>query len=299
MSEHLLIVDDDEFICEINQEILLGQGYEVATAEDAEQAWKRLDQKPEQFDLVLLDKHLPGMDGIELLRKLKADPRFKTLPVVMLTGDSAQADIEEGLNEGAYYYLTKPSPEAVLMQVVRNALDDLKHKRELYSQVGKRTLGLHHLMRAEFSIRTIEEAKNLAIVLADASRQPARTVNGYSELLINAIEHGNLAISYKDKSELLKKGEWANEVERRLQQPQYAERQVVVQLSRLANLFSVVIIDQGAGFPWRDFLEFDPARAFDLHGRGIAMSKNLSFDDLRYLGNGNTVITTVYDAEAN
>ena len=55
----------------------------------------------------------------------------------------------------------------------------------------------------------------------------------------------------------------------------------------------VTIIDQGPGFDWAGYLEFSPDRVFDLHGRGIAMSRSMSFDSLEYLGTGNTVVTTV------
>jgi hypothetical protein len=56
---------------------------------------------------------------------------------------------------------------------------------------------------------------------------------------------------------------------------------------------AVTIIDQGDGFNWQPYLEFSPERAFDLHGRGVAMSKAASFDSLEYQGNGNTVVTRV------
>ncbi len=55
----------------------------------------------------------------------------------------------------------------------------------------------------------------------------------------------------------------------------------------------VTITDQGHGFDWRKYIGFDPDRAFDLHGRGIAMSKIMSFDNLEYQGNGNSVVTSV------
>ena len=55
----------------------------------------------------------------------------------------------------------------------------------------------------------------------------------------------------------------------------------------------VTITDQGNGFDWQTYMEFNPERVFDLHGRGIAMSKAISFDSLEYLGKGNCVVTTV------
>jgi DNA-binding response OmpR family regulator len=256
-------------------------------------AWELLDGAPNRFDLVLLDKQMPRLDGISLLKRLKADPRFKDLPVIMLTSDDRQEDIIEGLAAGAHYYLTKPSTEDVLKAVINSALDGLRQKRELRDMVGRQANKLTLMRRAEFCCRTLDEARDLALLLADVSMSPERTVTGYSELLINAIEHGNLGISYAEKGQLLSEGRWLEEVESRLRQPEYASRQVDVTLEKGASSCSVTIADQGSGFDWQTYVDFRPERVFDLHGRGIAMSRAMSFDSLEYLGNGNRVVTMV------
>ena len=293
MSATLLLVDDDEFIRSLTQELLEQCGYTVETAEDGQEGWEKIDAAAARFDLILLDKKMPRLDGIALLRRIKADGRFSELPVIMLTGDSRQEDIIEGLAEGAYYYLTKPSTEDVLKAVIKSALDEFRQKRELRALVGVHANNLHLLQRAEFCYRTLGEARDLALLLADVSMDPGRTVNGYSELLINAVEHGNLGISYADKSRLLNEGCWLEEVEARLQDAQYAERVVTVSLEKTAAATVVTIADQGRGFDWQAYVEFSPERVFDLHGRGIAMSRAMSFDGLEYQGCGNSVVTTV------
>jgi len=296
VADRLLIVDDDAFIRELNQVFLESNGYQVEVAEDGEVAWEKIIAAPERYDLILLDKHMPRLDGIAFLKRLKAESRFKELPVIMLTGDGNQQDVMEGLSQGAYYYLTKPSTEVVLLQVVRNALEELYRKRNLHTDIGQRIHGLRSMRHAEFSISTLEDARNLAIVLADASCDPMRTVNGYSELLTNAVEHGNLGITYAEKGELVREGRLQEEIELRQSRAPYADRKVTAMLNRCGPAFIVTIIDEGEGFDWKDYLEFSPDRAFDLHGRGIAMSKAISFDDIRYVGKGNMVVTTVYSA---
>lgn len=293
MSARILVVDDDEFVRVLMQEILGQCGYEVETAEDGLVAWGLIDAEPSRYDLILLDKQMPRLDGISLLRKLRADSRFTDLPVIMLTADTSPDDVSQGLAEGAHYYLTKPSTEDVLKIVIKSALAEFRQKRDLRALVGRHagTLGL--LCRAEFAYRTLAEARDLALLLADASLDPARTVVGYSELLINAVEHGNLGISYAEKSRLLSEGRWVEEVEARLSQPDFSGRLVRVILEKADGISRVTIIDQGAGFDWAGYLEFSPERVFDLHGRGIAMSKSVSFDSLEYRGSGNTVVTTV------
>jgi CheY-like chemotaxis protein len=293
MAARLLVVDDDEFLLSLITRVLAQCGYAVDSAADGLAAWAMLDSEPRRFDLVLLDKQMPRMDGISLLKRVKSDPRFTDLPVIMLTGDNRQQDIIEGLAEGAYYYLTKPSTQDVLQLVIKNALNDFRQKRELRELIGRQANNLNLLRRAEFCYRTLAEARELALLLAEASLDPARTVSGYSELLINAVEHGNLGISYAEKSLLLSEGRWAKAVAARQQDPFYAERLVTVTLEKTPNASCVTIADQGAGFDWQAYVEFSPERAFDLHGRGIAMSKALSFDHLEYLANGSSVITTV------
>ncbi len=281
----------------LNQEILAQAGYDVVLAEDGARAWELITSDEYQFELILLDKHMPKLDGLGLLEKLKSDPAHKEIPVIMLTSDNYQQQVSEGLKAGASYYLTKPSADSVVRQVVRKAISELKFKRELQSQIGRHAKGLQSMKRAEFEIRTIEEAKSLAIVLADAGKDPLRSVNGYSELLLNAIEHGNLGITYDEKSQLLEDECWLEEVEHRLKTPPYCDRKVSVLLARHSGTCTITICDQGKGFEWQKYLEFDPERAFDLHGRGIALAKSSCLDDIRYVGCGNTVIITVLTDE--
>lgn len=293
MSGRLLVVDDDEFVRVLMEEMLGQCGYDVETAADGLLAWEAIERDPGRYDLMLLDKQMPRLDGISLLRRIRDDSRFADLPVIMLTADTSPEDVSEGLAAGAHYYLTKPSSEDVLKVVIKSALAESRQKRDLRALAGRHAGSLGLLHRAEFRCRTLAEAKDLALLLADASMDPARTVVGYSELLINAVEHGNLGISYADKSRLLESGRWAEEVADRLRSPDYAARMVAVTLERIDGASRVTIADQGPGFDWRSYLEFSAERVFDLHGRGIAMSKAVSFDSLEYQGSGNVVVATV------
>ena len=96
----------------------------------------------------------------------------------------------------------------------------------------------------------------------------------------------------------MRDGCWESEVEARLRHPHYSAKTVNVTLEKTAAASIVTITDQGNGFNWRAYMEFSPERAFDLHGRGIAISKATSFDNIEYLGNGNSVVTTVLSRNA-
>ena len=76
--------------------------------------------------------------------------------------------------------------------------------------------------------------------------------------------------------------------------PAYADKVVLVRFARETSRIRVLIRDQGRGFDWQRYLNMDPARAGDIHGRGIAMSRMLSFDSIRYLGSGNEVEVTIH-----
>ena len=100
-------VEDDASIRDIEVYALTSTGFEARGFADGDTFWDAL-QKEAPPELVVLDVMLPGTDGIELLRRLRASARFAELPVVMATAKGAEYDKIQGLDLGADYYLTKP-----------------------------------------------------------------------------------------------------------------------------------------------------------------------------------------------
>jgi anti-sigma regulatory factor (Ser/Thr protein kinase) len=207
----------------------------------------------------------------------------------MQTAAAAKDQVAEGLRQGAYYYLTKPFERVVLLAIVEAAL---KQSRDRLNFLKER-LDYNTLAGAELRFRTLEEANSVAGFLARLTPQPDQAILGLCELMINAVEHGNLGITYAEKSACNEAGTWRAEVDRRLQLPEYAGRYATVKFRRLADRLEFEIQDQGRGFDWHQYLEMSPDRAYDSHGRGIAMSRIISFKELRYSGNGNTVTAVV------
>ena len=134
---------------------------------------------------------------------------------------------------------------------------------------------------------------NVAILLAKSCPDPEKAVVGLSEILVNGVEHGNLGITYEEKSVLNEAGRWNAEVDRRLSLPENAEKRVTVRLEQRADAVHFSIEDEGDGFDWESYLEVEPERLFDNHGRGIAMSRLASFDDMTYNDKGNRVDAVV------
>jgi len=111
--------------------------------------------------------------------------------------------------------------------------------------------------------------------------------------LVNAVEHGNLGITYEEKSRLNEKDQWEGEVKKRMEQPEHSTKRVLISFERTAREVRFLIKDEGAGFDWRPYMAFDPKRVFDSHGRGIAVAAQASFDRLDYRGVGNEVLAVV------
>ncbi|NDG05414.1 MAG: response regulator, partial [Alphaproteobacteria bacterium] len=243
--------------------------------------------------VIVLDRMMPRLNGLDVLKKLKADERFKSIPVVMQTAAASSRQIEEGIQAGVYYYLTKPYDERLLLSIVRAAVRDRLSQLEAIQQVAqqRRTLGL--MEKSRFRFRTLEEANNLSYFIANCFPQPDVVVHGLGELMINAIEHGNLGISYDEKSELIYSAQWHEEVEKRLGMPQYREKYAVLEFTAAPDALTVKITDQGPGFDWQNYLDFSPDRAMDPHGRGIAVAKAKSFDAMEFIGSGNEVVCKV------
>ncbi len=285
----ILIVDDEPFNVEIIMEYLEDEGYALRTAEDGLDAWNQLEADPHAFDLILLDRMMPNMDGMEVLAKIKAHPVLLELPVLLQTALASKQDIAEGMKAGAYYYLTKPFEEDTLRSVISTAVGDRLRYRSMQQQIEMDSKLDELMADGQFSFRTLNEARDMATMLSNICPDPQRVVVGMAELLINAVEHGNLGISYEEKGVLKDRGSWQEEVEKRLDMPEYRDKKVTVKIHKNNQNIDFVICDEGQGFDYSCFLEMDPDRAFDNHGRGIAMSRLLSFDYLEYLGKGNEV----------
>lgn len=290
----LLVVDDEAFNRDILQELLTDAGYRVTLAVDGEEAWEILERQQHNFAAILLDRMMPRLDGMGLLLRMKGSKRFAGIPVVFQTAIDSPADIAGGIKAGAFYYLIKPVNKEVLFAIVQSAVSTFNIADSLnpaVNQVEEKLADL--LLRSEFQLRTLLEARTLANALSGYYPQPQRVILGISELLINAVEHGNLGINYHEKSRLLQAGGWEAEIERRLSLPENASKKVTVVLEHKPHELSLAVSDCGAGFEYQNYLEISPERAFDPNGRGIAMSKMMSFDTLQYLGKGNQLLAVV------
>lgn len=122
MSEPAVIwcVEDDTDIRDVEVFAMRSSGYEVRAFSDGAECWEALAE--ELPDLVLLDIMMPNMDGIELLKRMKASPRLDQIPVVMATAKGTEFDKIQGLELGADYYVTKPFGVMELVACIKAVL---------------------------------------------------------------------------------------------------------------------------------------------------------------------------------
>lgn len=289
----VLAVDDDPMLLELLTRQLERSGYAVDAVLDGPKALKLLGAQPDRYDVILLDRMMPDMGGMEVLAALKADPVLCGIPVIMQTAAGEKSQLVEGLKAGVYYYLVKPFDREVLVPIVRTAIAEHRRQRALRAELAASEDFLQLMRNSRFLFRTLEDAQCLLPLISRAFPQPDRVMLGIMELFINAIEHGNLGITYAEKSELHTKGLWVEEVNRRLTLPENQQKFAEVSLARQAGRIELQVKDCGNGFDWQRFMDIDPDRALHLHGRGIAMARLVSFDRLEYQEPGNCAVASI------
>ena len=121
MADRVLIVDDNPTNLKLVAFLVKAQGYEVETAGDADAALASIAaQRPA---LILMDLQLPGIDGVELTRRLKADPATREIKVIAVTAYAMKGDHEKALAAGCDDYVTKPIDTRALPQVIARHLN--------------------------------------------------------------------------------------------------------------------------------------------------------------------------------
>jgi DNA-binding response OmpR family regulator len=285
----VLVVDDDPICRTMIRHMFEPDDVVVIETDCIEGAWKILKENSlVNFDVILLDRNLPDGDGIDLLPRLRMLPGLKHVPVIIQSGLINSDDVAKGMTAGAYHYLEKPYRREMLRTLTRIAVREGREHRFLTSKIENASEALVFMRNSDFEIQTLDDARALTPFLARMFPEPENASIGIVELLINAIEHGNLEIGYEYKGKLLEQNNWLSETTRRLSLPAYRDKKVHIHLERHDDRIALTIRDEGMGFDWRGFETLSENRLFDLHGRGIAIANKI-FDGLTYSAPGNIV----------
>jgi two-component system phosphate regulon response regulator PhoB len=139
----ILVVDDEEDLLELVRYNLVKHGYQVECVGTGEDALKSARREPP--DLIVLDLMLPAVDGLEVCRRLKSEPKTRDVPIVMLTAKGEDADVVAGLERGADDYIAKPFSPKVLTARVRALLrrHEAQRQAELETTIEVHELSIH------------------------------------------------------------------------------------------------------------------------------------------------------------
>ena len=245
--------------------------------------------------LVRLGDDLAQLES--LITELREDERLSPVPIVLVEDDGSDtAGLAPRLTGEALHILTRSELETRLQGALESALETngllsrlAEHVRDGESAVP---------LSGRLAFRTIEQVHRLASPLAEACPDPPVAVIGLIELMVNAIEHGNLEISYDEKTALLRDGTWHEELARRLALPGYRQRTALLAFDSDGERLRIVIKDQGEGFDPAPYLSIDASRIAAPNGRGIALVKTLGFDSVAFRGCGNEVEVVMSFADA-
>lgn len=144
-----------------------------------------------------------------------------------------------------------------------------------------------------FAVRTLADIRWCSAAISWLADLSTGASLGFGELLMNAVEHGNLEISFDEKTKLLSDGTWHEELLRRLEMPVFRDRLVNVTVHGRGHISEIGIQDEGPGFDWQTYIDAEPPSHSCHHGRGIAMAGGCGFASFNYLGCGNEVALQV------
>lgn len=283
----ILAVDDEKFNLDIITRYLTRADFNVVTASDGEEAIRRLREHPD-VEVIVLDRMMPKLNGMDVIRLLKDHKTYKKIPIVMQTAAAQTSQVIEGIQAGVYYYLTKPYNGALLVSIVKSALESGFRLRSMESEFN-RSFDVPCLMNnAEFEFQTRDEVRSLVSYLSGIFIDSGSVSIGLMELMMNAVEHGNLGITYDEKKQMLCDNTFESEIQNRLDLPENKEKFASVAINLTGARAEFTISDHGQGFDWKKYMKISPDRVTDPNGRGVAMSV-ASLADVTYHGNGSMV----------
>jgi CheY-like chemotaxis protein/anti-sigma regulatory factor (Ser/Thr protein kinase) len=244
-------------------------------------------------DIVITEMFLPDGAGLALMTELRSSHEF--CPVIVMAKDAPAPVIVQALREGAVDYLHKPIAEEELAQALYRARHLLPGNMTDLSGVGRS----EHRLTVDSDPAHVPGViswlmKTTASMLSEIQRLRLRGT--LQELLMNAVEHGNLEIPYRVKQQAVVEGKYESLIGERLAQPRLKNRQVAIHVLYEKEAKSLVyrIADEGAGFQWRSMLNQsqDAGCAEAGSGRGIFLTRSF-FPSLAYNDRGNEVTFTV------
>lgn len=242
----------------------------------------------ESTDLALIVLSL-NKDGLDQLVRLKRKSITEWIPVVLINDSEDTTMHEEALKKGAFDIYQASYSSRDLEPILASGLNLSITFNKFNKNIAEHHQFFKYINSLDLQFKTIEEAHITAKSLSFLCEDSNKVAMGLSEIFINAIEHGNLGISYEDKTYHQEHNTWKMEIESRLKMSQYREKVVSVTAARIGQIIEFTVTDEGLGFDFSQFIFKVPEDLNSSHGRGITMARMIAFDHLEYIHPGNCV----------
>jgi DNA-binding response OmpR family regulator len=289
----VLVVDDQKEILMMLRDVLESQGFDVVTAESGVDGLEAFRKHRPSFTLT--DISMPGMSGLELLKEIKT--LNSEASVILMTGAGTEGFAVEALRGGAINYFNKPLDINELVEtlhrysVLASGYDFELYAASFFADEQLQLSLTNDLTEVNHAVQMIVNHCRAIFPLEDIYTLRF----GLYEMVVNSIEHGNLGISYEEKTRALEQNQLNKLIRERASEPERARRRVRVGCHLSTEGLRCTIEDEGDGFDHSVYSKAeDPAQLFEelgtsLHGRGIMLTC-LQFDKVEFNDKGNQVV---------
>ncbi len=290
-NNRVLIVDDEEILRNILSRFLKQANFEPIEAKDGKEAIELF--KISNPALIISDIMMPKMDGLTLLNEIKK--LDNNAMVILMTGYGNEDILLEALRGGALNFFKKPFNFHELIKFVEHAL---KHKKEpqfdaLYSEHLVEEIKSFSFPTEETNILPIVNQITLHLKKIVPESEILNIKIGIEEILTNAIEHGNLGITFDEKQKAIEEGKWGEFIESRLNINNNRKKLIKINSKLTQEKFEIVVTDEGEGFDWQSLPEVTADNLLRYNGRGIFLTK-IYFDEVIFNEKGNEVTLVKY-----
>ena len=289
MPKNLVIIAvDDADIRKFLAEVVALEGLRQRHFADVKLALEALRAHPNEVILVISDIKMPGIDGILFLQQAKGFPLETAF--IITSGYETKDNIITALKLRALDYLEKPfqiKEVRGIIQKIKQTINETRQEVELYRYLKEKKICFKISNDVKLVHSLVNELIREITKIGGKTLQPelAGIRMALHEAVINAIEHGNLELS----STLKEKPDYLKIMEKRMTEPSYADRRVLVTATITTTSFSCEITDEGAGFDWRSLSDpRDPENLLKPHGRGIILMADY-FDRITFNQQGNSI----------
>jgi DNA-binding response OmpR family regulator len=290
-SKTVLVVDACPELQAYALEEAKSRGLSIITAPDPHVALTMLDMTVP--DIILTDLFLPDMGGLALIKQVRA--KYPLTALVLVAEEGNEVTIVEALRSGAIDYLRKPVHADELGMAFDRALHAIP--RTVDDAPGIQQLEYRLVIGTDPSY--VESCvtwliQGTAMMFPETQRLHLRAT--LIELIVNAVEHGSLEITYQEKHEALTRDQYEGLIQERRRNPRFAQRRVIIRAcyDKPARVLRYTITDEGNGFRWKSFLTSSEelCNSREANGRGVFLARSF-FPDVRYNDRGNEVSFTV------